>query len=188
MVWVVAAVMLVAGVVVASALVVRRGGADAATTAASADPPGGVRIDRAGGSKVGDLAPEFTAVTLNGEQFRLPAGKPAVVFFMAGWCASCFPEAQALARVDSRYGDRVAILAVSPDPSDTPDSLRDFSDQAGARYRFARDSDGTLAGALDVRALDSTVVVDAAGRIVYRDGYPTDEATLLSALRKGGLR
>ncbi len=74
-----------------------------------------------------------------------------------------------------------------PGPQRTLAALGDFSDQAGASYGFAHDSDGALAGALKVRALDSTMVVDAAGRIVYRDGYPTDEASLLAALRKAGL-
>jgi hypothetical protein len=44
-----------------------------------------------------------------------------------------------------------------------------------------------LSGALAIRALDSTVVVDAGGRIVYRDAVPTDEATLRAALAEAGV-
>jgi hypothetical protein len=38
-----------------------------------------------------------------------------------------------------------------------------------------------------VSTVDTTVVLDAAGRIVWRDPGPTDEATLRAALAEAGL-
>ena len=105
---------------------------------------------------------------------------------MAGWCGTCIPEAAALDRVERDLGDRVAILGVDADPSDSLDSLQRFVDTVGARYGFVFDGDGTLTQALGVRSLDTTVVVDAAGRIVFRDAGPTNEATLRDALARAG--
>jgi peroxiredoxin len=138
-----------------------------------------------GGFEVGDRAPSFSVVTSAGSTFSLPARKPAGVFFMAGWCGTCIPEAQALAAIDKEFGDRVAIVAVSADPTDSPAALRRFAD--AARYGFAHDKDGTLATAVGVRSLDMTVVVDSEGRIVFRDAVPTGEATLRRALSRAGL-
>ncbi|WP_157937087.1 peroxiredoxin family protein [Geodermatophilus chilensis] len=163
-----------------------RGGAGSAAEGAPASPDR-IELLAQGGRNVGDPAPEFTASTTNGEDFSLPADKPAVLFFMAGWCATCYPEAAALARIGQEYGDDVAILAVSPDPNDNVEALRQFADQVDARYGFVHDKDGALTAALGIQALDTTVVVDADGTIVYRDGVPTSEPILREALAKAGL-
>lgn len=178
-----AVVVLVALVVVASA----RGGDDPPSATGSGEATTRIVLASAGGSAVGDAAPAFEVRTTAGTNFALPAGKPAVLFFMAGWCATCFPEATALENLSEELGDQVAILGVSPDPSDSLAAIRDFAGQAGARYGFVHDGDGTLAQALGVRSLDTTVVVDADGRIVWRDSVPTSESALRDALAQAGV-
>lgn len=173
------------GVLVLAAVFITQRGTSGGTAAGDASAAG-ITIDQAGGGRVGDNAPQFTTGTTAGTTFALPAGKPAAVFFMAGWCTTCYPEAQALAKIHKDMGDEVAILAVSPDPSDSLDALKKFADAAGAKYGFAHDNDGTLAQAFGVRALDTTVIVDATGKVTFRDGVPTDEATLRAALTKAG--
>lgn len=178
-----AGVVLVALVVVVSA----RGGDDPPAATDAADAATRIVLASAGGSGVGDTAPTFEVRTTTGTSFALPAGKPAVLFFMAGWCATCFPEATALESISEDLGDRVAILGVSPDPTDSLTAIRDFADQAGASFGFVHDGDGTLAQALGVRSLDTTVVVDADGRIVWRDSVPTSESALRDALAQAGV-
>ncbi len=180
--------LAVGGIAVLAVLVVvvsSRGG-DAPTSAGSSEASSRIVLASAGGSAVGDVAPSFEVTTTAGTVFALPAGKPAVLFFMAGWCATCFPEATALEAIQTDLGVRVAILGVSPDPSDSLSAIRDFAGQAGARYGFVHDGDGTLAQALGVRSLDTTVVVDAQGQIVWRDSVPTSEAALRDALAQAG--
>jgi thiol-disulfide isomerase/thioredoxin len=147
-----------------------------------------IRLSAQGGSQSGDQAPQFSAVTTAGTSFTLPSGRPTVVFFMASWCLSCVAEAQALGRLQEEHGDRVTILGVDVDPRDTLPTVRQFAAEAGVDYGFVRDGDGTLTQALDVRALDTTVVTDRNGRIVFRDAVPTDEETLRAALGEAGLR
>jgi thiol-disulfide isomerase/thioredoxin len=140
------------------------------------------------GSDVGDLAPRATVRTISGSNFEVPAGKVTVLYFMAGWCEPCLPEAIALGRIQRELGDRIAILAVDADPSDSLGTLREFIRSAGSpAYPFAHDTEGALVTAFAARSLDTTVVIDAAGRIAFRDGVPTDEDTLRAALARAGV-
>ena len=181
--WVVAAVVV--GVVAVLALSGDDGGQ--VDMQAGARRKGELVVRAGGGSDVGQKAPSFSVATTTGSTFSLPAGKPAALFFMAGWCGSCLPEAEALAAIDREFGDRVAIVAISADPTDSPDALRRFAGEAAAGYGFVHDKEGALVTAFGVRSLDTTVVVDKAGRIVFRDAVPSDEATLRRSLARAGL-
>lgn len=104
---------------------------------------------------------------------------------MAGWCATCIPEAQALGRIHEEMSDQVQILAVSIDPTDSPEQIRGFMEAAGKPgYPFAHDRSGRMARAYDVLALDTTVIIDARGRIVYRDSYVSPEEHLRAGLER----
>lgn len=185
--WAITVAVIVVIITLGAALLARTGRHSDPTAEGSLAPTTRIALSSAGGSSVGEQAPSFVATTTAGASFTFPPGRPAVLFFMAGWCGTCIPEAAALDRVERDLGDRVAILGVDADPSDSLDSLQRFADTVGARYGFVFDGDGTLTQALGVRSLDTTVVVDAAGRIVFRDAAPTSEATLRDALAKAGL-
>lgn len=181
--WVLAGtVALLVAVVAVSA----QGGDDQPTAAGPTETTTRVVLASAGGEAVGDDAPTFEVRTTAGSSFELPAGKPAVLFFMAGWCATCIPEAQALESIKQDLGDGVAILAVSSDPTDSLTAISAFAETAGASYGFVHDSDGTLGQALGVRTLDTTVVINAEGRIVWRDSVPSSEAEIRGALAQAG--
>lgn len=147
---------------------------------------GPVTVTRPGGTRVGEQAAAFDATTIAGEPFSVPSRKPTVLLFMTAWCKP-IAEATALQRIERDHGDKVAILGVDVDPTEPLADLRSFADDVGARHGYVVDTDGALAQALGVRAVDSTVVLDPDGRIVYRDAAPTDEATLRDALVKAGL-
>lgn len=134
----------------------------------------------------GGQAPSLEVATVDGGTFTIPAdGRPTVVFFMAGWCATCIPEAEALAAIHRDLGQQVAILAVDADPQDPLSSLRAFIDRVGdPGYAWAHDPNGAAVTAFQVKALDTTVVIDADGTVVYRDAYPTDEDTLRQAIAR----
>ena len=70
--------------------------APAAKTDASKEPTG-TSADRTSSSSGGERAANFATTTLDGERFELvdKRGEVVALYFMAGWCASCIPEAQA---------------------------------------------------------------------------------------------
>lgn len=127
-------------------------------------------------TKAGPPAPDFTVPTLDGGTFTLSEqrGKPVILFAMAYWCGTCVPEARALAQLRREYGDRLVIVALDLDPSSTPALLSRFRQFAGnPDYVWAFDRRGEVTQRYRIRALDTTIVVDPSGRIVYRDEYPT---------------
>jgi peroxiredoxin len=141
------------------------------------------------GISVGDTAPNFSVPTLDGETFTLTDGRgnPAIVFFMAYWCGTCLPEAQALAQLKGEYGDKLNIVAIDLDPSSTPQALEQFKQAAGGEsLTWAFDTDQQVASSFQVRSLDTTLVLNAGGVIVYRDEFPSPYKTLKDALSQAG--
>ncbi|HEU4422213.1 MAG TPA: redoxin domain-containing protein, partial [Pilimelia sp.] len=89
----------------------------------------------------------FEATTLDGQAFRGAslAGRPAVLWFWAPWCATCAGQAPTVARLAQQYGGRVAIIGVAglgetkamhEFVSDTEvGGVTHLNDQAGAVWR-----------------------------------------------------
>ncbi len=140
------------------------------------------------GAQVGEQAPRVTATALDTRQVALPAGKPSVVFFFAGWCGSCVPEAAALGELQRGHGNDVKIVAVSIDPGDTPETIGQFMQAAGSPgYPVVHDATDSIRAAYEVASLDVTVVTDADGKVVYRDAVPSTLDQLQEGLRRAGL-
>jgi len=171
----------VAGVAIALVIAVSVTGGD--PTPAGAASASAVDVQKPGGSGVGDQAAQFSATTVAGTRIAVPEAKTTVLFFMAAWCAPTL-EASALNRIERDLGDKITVLGVDVDPAEPVKDLQAFAGQIGARYSHVHDTTGALTAAFGVKAMDSTVVIDPAGRIVYRDTVPTDEATLRGALAK----
>lgn len=141
------------------------------------------------GGKVGDIAPDFSAPTLDGQTFVLSEnrGKPTIILFMAYWCGNCISEARALAQLKNEYGDQINIIALDIDASSTVENLQQFKQAAGnGEYVWAFDRELQVLSAYQARALDTTLILDENGIIIYRDETPTPYNTLKSALREIG--
>lgn len=139
------------------------------------------------GVNVNDVAPDFSVPTLDGNTFTLSEkrGNPTVIFFMAYWCGSCIPEGTALGQIIQEYGNKVSIVAINIDPSATWDTINQFKQAAGnGAFAWAWDTDQKVTTAYQVTALDTTLILDREGRVVYRDELPTQYETLKSELEK----
>jgi thiol-disulfide isomerase/thioredoxin len=159
----------------------------AASQSPSSSASGGVSAGLANAPAKGEIAPDFSVSTLDGGTFSLSEqrGKPTVVLFMAYWCPTCVPEAQALKQLHEEYGDRVSILALDVDPSSSPEALQQFLEWAGhPTYTFGFDKNNAALQKYKVRVLDTTIIIDADGNIVYRDAYPTPYKQLKEQLEK----
>ncbi len=182
---------LLIGLAVVLALVAAVAAVSAGKASERADAP---RVSasepaRQGSGEIGGKVTAFTVKDIDGRSVRVRTDKPGALFFFAGWCGSCIPEASALGDVQRELGSRVAITAISPDPSDSAAAIRRFRRQAGnPRLSFVWDSSGTLGTQFAVRALDTTIVYDAQGKVVFRDAAPTEVATLRAAFRRAGVQ
>ncbi len=145
-----------------------------ASSAAEADGGGGTESSGAG--TVG--AASVKIETLDGEEFDLAEkrGEVVALYFIAGWCSTCIPEAQAWSELYPAYRDKgVELLLVSADPNDTPQTIERFWRAAGIDpLPVAVDGTGEITRALSVSALDSTIIIDREGKVAYREKRPKE--------------
>jgi len=142
------------------------------------------------GTEIGDRAPEFSMVTLEGNTYNLrdSEGKPTIVFFMAYWCGTCIPEARALNQVREEFGDNIDIILVDIDPTSTPEFLAAFKQAAGdGDFIWGFDQGQEITNSYRVRALDTTLILDVEGYVVFKDERPTTYETFTQALSELGL-
>jgi alkyl hydroperoxide reductase subunit AhpC len=77
------------------------------------------------------------------------------------------------------------VLMVSVDPQDTSQTIEGFQDRGGvASLPWAVDESGEISRALGVNALETTLIIDREGRIVYEDAVSTDYETLRGQLEE----
>jgi thiol-disulfide isomerase/thioredoxin len=131
---------------------------------------------------------DLRITTLEGGEFHLAEkrGRVVALYFMASWCGTCIPEAQVWSELYPAYRKRgLELLMVSADPNDTPAAIVRFRRIAGIDpLPWAIDRTGAVARSVEVRALDSTVLIDREGRVTFRDAVPTDPETLRNELEK----
>ncbi len=132
--------------------------------------------------------PDFALTTIDGGMFRLAEQRGHVVglFVMASWCGTCIPEAQAWERLANELGPQgLSVVAVSGDPGDTADDVRRFAALAKAqRPIWTLDPKAEFVHLFQVRSLDTTLIFDRSGKLVYRDAIPTPYDVLRREVEK----
>lgn len=153
-------------------------------TVSLASPPAtGVVPSLAPGER---LAPDFTAQVLGGGSFTLAEqrGRPVLILFTASWCTPCIAEVNKMAQLQEEYGARgLRQLVLSVDPGDTEsdfDGLRRRT--AGGNLVWGLDQGQRALRAYQIRAVDTKVLVDREGRIVFSSIGPTAYGTLQQAV------
>ncbi|MEU4695400.1 redoxin domain-containing protein [Actinoplanes sp. NPDC023714] len=143
------------------------------STADAASPPAGEPA-AIGTTGTVPQALAFTGTTLDGAEFDAAAlaGKPALLWFWAPWCATCASEAQSVADLHDEYGDRLGILGVGG--LGTVDAMKEFvaEMQVGAVPHIS-DPAGRIWQRFGIAQQSWYVFVDADGTISHR-GYLDD--------------
>ncbi len=122
--------------------------------------------------------PPFALNTLDGSPVgdASLAGHVTVVNVWASWCPPCRAEAPVLRDLAHELdGNGVSFLGVLH--QDRVEPARQFADRFRLDYPTVVDG-GALAGALGIRAIPMTFVVDGRGRITARHFGPIGEARL----------
>ncbi|MBQ8161431.1 MAG: redoxin domain-containing protein [Clostridia bacterium] len=118
---------------------------------------------------LGRSMPQFSVTTTEGAEMTLDGilteKDVVLVNFFATWCPPCKMEFPYLEEAYGKYKDRVEVVALSVEPTDTLDILKDYADELGLTFPMGRDTDnlGTL---FQVVSIPTTVVVDRYGEIV----------------------
>ena len=115
----------------------------------------------------GEAAPQFTLKNLAGEEVAVEAkGKPYIINFWATWCPPCQAEIPDLAAFYTAHKDTVDFYAVNLQEDVQP--VQKFMAEHKVDLPVVLDRKGDAANLYGVRAIPTTVVVDAEGRIAYR--------------------
>lgn len=118
-----------------------------------------------GAPKVGEPAPGFQLLDLEGEVTRLEAfrGRPVLINFWATWCVPCRKETPDLVALQAEWGDTVQILGVNY--YESADVARGFVDEFSINYPTPLDSYGEVTGSYKLRGLPETFFLDGQGII-----------------------
>jgi peroxiredoxin len=144
--------------------------------------------------KNGSKAPEYSALTLDGERVHLAdlRGRPVLVNFWATWCMPCRQETPALIGIHERYApDGLQVLGVSVDTAGDQERVRSFLAREGVPYRTLLDPEDKAAQAFGLPMLPGSFLFNRDGILVWsRLGVvapdDTELATALDSLRMSG--
>ena len=121
--------------------------------------------------QVGDPAPEFQAVSLDGERIVALsdyAGKTILVNLWATWCAPCRLETPYLQSVYEENKDRgLMVVGVSVDSPSALDSVRDFLEEMGVTYDILLDPDMVSTDVFAAIGLPASFLIDTEGVVRY---------------------
>lgn len=149
---------------------------------------GGSRRDPSGaGLAHGAPMPEFTLASLGGSPVskRDFAGRVVLFDFWATWCGPCHLQADVLRAIYPRQAGRgVEFVAVAT--GEETSTVRDFVARRPFPYPVVSDPEERVAGELEINALPTLVIMDRAGRIVFRHVGFADAETLERALAQAG--
>jgi peroxiredoxin len=128
--------------------------------------------------KVGDIAPAFELVTLDGETFNLEKqrGKVVLVNFFATWCPPCREELPYLEKeIWQRFDrDRFAVIVVGREEND--EVIRPFVEKHGYTVPFAGDPDKTAYDQYASRFIPRNFVIGPDGVVLFQSqGFEREE-------------
>lgn len=139
------------------------------------------------------LAPAFTMKDLSGETISSSTfpGKVVLLSFWATWCPPCRLEIPELIDLQKRYKDKLQIIGISMDDTDTPAEVKhvhDVATELGINYPVILADQKLVDEYGGVPALPTTFVLNTYGRVVqkhmglYGEGDFDTEVRLLANL------
>lgn len=113
---------------------------------------------------VGHLAPDFSLVTLTGEEVTLSdfrGRQPVVLNFWATWCPPCRAEIPFFQSASRKYNGQVAVLGI--DDGEPRATVAPFVTEMGMTYPVPLDEESVVSRRYRVNSLPSTFFIDRDG-------------------------
>ena len=124
------------------------------------------------GINIGDIAPDFTLSTLDGQTVSLSdyRGTAVMIDFWAEWCPFCTGEFPVMQQAFKKFEDQdFVILGVHRTATEPVSTARSFVDRIGATFPILLDTeDETYQTFVKVRAMPASVFIDREGVIRSR--------------------
>lgn len=120
--------------------------------------------------QVGGQVMDFTIDTHDGRSVNLydtlKEKELVVINIWASWCGPCRSEFPYIQEVYEEYSDRVEIIAVSVEASDTDRVIGEFAKEMGLTFPMGRDT-ANLSYLFQAQYIPTTAIVSRSGRIEY---------------------
>ncbi|WP_255508001.1 peroxiredoxin [Lysinibacillus sp. BW-2-10] len=141
-----------------------------------------MKLDQEGLEK-GQIAPNFTLPTLDGETLTLAdlKGKKVILNFWATWCPPCKEEMPHLQNYYDKYAekDNVEIVAVNLTYTDrTIEDVRNFANGYNLTFPILLMEEEGINQTYQVLTIPSTFMIDSDGRIQKHIVGPLDQDAL----------
>lgn len=145
----------------------------------SPSQPTPVAVSPPAGSRVGELAADFSLKTVDGTLIRLfdLRGKVVLLDFWAAWCTPCLNE---LRMLEAAQSDGLIVLGIAV--RESPEKVSAFATESELELPLLLDPEGFGSDAYQVHGLPTSLLVDREGLIVARHVGPLDQDTLDSYL------
>jgi len=114
--------------------------------------------------KIGSLAQDFTATTVDGKKVSLSGYKGHAVWltFGASWCAACVAEAPDIQAASEKFKAKgVVVLAIFIREDSA--IVRDYANRVGLTYPKVADPDTSIASAYRVYGIPAHFFIDKSG-------------------------
>lgn len=112
----------------------------------------------------------FAVPTVDGGRFEGAslAGKPAVLWFWAPWCATCAAEASQVSALADDYAGQVTVVGVAG-LDDSVENMQRFIDVTGIEnFPQLADPEGVVWQRFEVTAQSEFVILDEHGAVALR--------------------
>ena len=132
-------------------------------------------------------APTISLVDLAGNTVSLSefAGRFVLINLWATWCEPCLREMPSLERMQSRFGDKITVLAISEDRGGSK-TVEPFINKLGLKsFKTYLDPKSDAGRAFKVVGLPTSFLIDREGRVLGRveGAAEWDSPTLLGVLK-----
>lgn len=118
----------------------------------------------------GELAPQITGVTIDGEPFDLDdlRGQFVVVNFFQTTCVPCRVEHPELVDFHEAYAPQGIASVVSVAFDDSPENIREFFDQFGGDWPVIAEDTGPMAVDYGVPLVPESAIVAPTGEVITK--------------------
>ena len=120
---------------------------------------------------LGQPFPDFSAADTEGNTFTLSEAlqdhEAVLINIWTTWCGPCEREFPFLQKVYEQYGDRIAFIALSADPSDTMEKISAYRESHGLTFPMGRDEGLEITNYIGLTGYPTTVIVDRFGIAVF---------------------
>jgi cytochrome c biogenesis protein CcmG/thiol:disulfide interchange protein DsbE len=119
------------------------------------------------GLSVGNVAPDFSLQTLNGQTVHLSdfRGKPVIVNFWTTWCPPCKKEMPDMEKFYKTYHSEVELLAVHLTSQDTRENAKSFVNEYQLSFPVVLDEKKNALKLYHIQTIPTSYIIDQDGVI-----------------------